>query len=787
MSRIIVFLKKDWEFHLGDVQNGQAMNFETDFWENVSIPHDWSIEGPFKERRDENWGMMQSLDHRIGNLPQGIGWYRTSLFIPKEYSNKIIYIQFEGVYRNSDVWINEKHLGNRPYGYSTFYYDLTPHLKFGEFNILAVRVNNVGVSSRWYAGSGIYRKVSLILMDKIHIAHWGTYWTTPEATAEKATVNLRTWIINETGNDSMIDLESQIFDHVTKTMVTSITTPVKLGKGKTEVFQQFVLNSPKLWSPETPHLYQIKSTIIVRSEVLDEYWTPLGVRSFRFDPDQGFFLNNVNMKFRGVCLHHDNGCLGAREFPRAIQRKLEILKSFGCNAIRTSHNPPSLELLEMCDEMGFMVMDEAFDEWKDAKTPFGYWHNFDEWYERDVTDFVRRDRNHPCVIMWSCGNEVHEQTHKSGVEILKKLLTVFHREDPSRPVTQGGNQMEQGNETGFAELLDIAGYNYCGDRVVKMETQSFLCGYDVDHQKYPKRIMIGSENVSALTTRGVYHFPIARDSQDKRDDFHCNSYDTKTELTLLVMKTRPYVTGCFIWEGFDYLGEPTPYNWPTRSSQYGIVDTCGFPKDLYYLYQSQWLKTPMIHIVPANWNWHPGMTIPVWVYTNCESVELFLNGKSLGEQKQTDLEFDQLYMIYDVIWEAGALVAIGKVNGQQVVKDQVITTQQPHHLKLSADRNTVHSDGDLVYITVSVHDIADRQIPDAHNLVNFHIKGPGKIVGVDNGNPLSHEPFMDRQIHVFNGLALVVIETTEGSGEIEIKVASAHLETALVIVQVQKS
>jgi beta-galactosidase len=462
---------------------------------------------------------------------------------------------------------------------------------------------------------------------------------------------------------------------------------------------------------------------------------------------------------------------------------LEILRSFGCNAIRTSHNPPSQELLEVCDEKGFMVMDEIFDEWKVGKNPNGYALNFDEWFDRDITDFVRRDRNHPCVIFWSSGNEINEQIVEYGKEIVKNVVEVFHREDPSRAVTAACNRIHDANKTGFADYLDIVGYNYAGDIVQSMGGQGFTCFYDLDHERFPNRIIFGSENVSALMTRGIYHWPII-DTQDRREDFHCNAFDLKTDITLIILKTRPFVYGCFTWTGFDYLGEPTPYNWPTRSSQYGIVDTCGFPKDIYYLYKSQWTSDPMVHIVPSNWNWHAGMTIPVWVYTNCESAELFLNDRSLGEQIFD--EDDIAKLMWEVPFEEGELKAVAKNQGEEVVTTMIMTARWPHHLEMAVDRPIIDIDRDLVYITISIHDENGILVPDAQNLITFTIDGPGEIVGTDNGNPISHEPFGDAQRHAFSGYTLAVVRSMRQDGIITVRASSVYLQGATAIIEVKK-
>ncbi len=782
MIRSIARLHKGWKFCRGDYTRGHQVTFDDSLWQVVDLPHDWSIEGRFRQTRDEFVESGKHLDSRVGYLPQGKGWYRKTFTAPKEWEGKRIIIQFDGVLRNSDVYINEHHLGHRPYGYSTFWHDMTPHLKIGVTNLIAVRVDNEGIGTRWYTGSGIYRKVQVIVTDPIHVAPWGTYITTPEVSRENATVSIRTRLTNESGNGAtLIDLVSEVLDG--ETIVSAVSSTESLMAGEREVVHVITVKKPHLWSPKNPALYQLKSTIKVDGEVVDEYYTTFGIRTIRFDPDTGFYLNGEPLKIRGVCLHHDNGCIGARVYARAVERKLELMKEIGCNAIRTAHNPHDQELLEYCDQMGFMVMDEVFDEWTLPKSPKGYTLHFDEWYERDVTDFVHRDRNHPSVILWSCGNEVPEQKPPipgQGVEILKKLLAVFHKEDPTRPVTQGCNFMIDANRTGFADLLDVVGYNYYGDNFTRdlREKMGWKCHYDEEHEKYPKRVMIGTENYSAFNTRGVYTYPIpAWRAGKKSPDFYCTSYDVAAEIPLIILKTRPYVSGYFTWTGVDFIGEPTPHPWPAKSSNFGLVDLCGFPKDNYYLHKAFWTDEPMVHVFP-HWNWHKGDVLPVWAYSNCESVELFLNGKSLGEHRMD--EFDDLaHVFWDVPWKPGELKAVGKKAGKNVAIDKVETTGTPHHLAISVDRPVIQVGGeDIAFLAVSVCDIKGRIVPTAYNMVTFTVQGPGKIIGVANGNPISHEPFNDMERYVFNGLCQGVILSTEQPGVITVTVHSAMLKPA---------
>lgn len=772
----------EWSFHLGDAPGAEQPGFEDERWRVVELPHDWSIEGQFRQFRDEYFAGFQNLDHRVGYLPQGVGWYRKTFHAPRAWAGRSVYLQFDGVYRNAAIWINGEHLGRRPYGYSSFQYELTPHLRLGERNVVAVRVDNAGVSSRWYAGSGIYRPVRLLVTAPLHVAQWGTCVTTPEVSPARARVHVETTIINAdepaptpAPNPGACVLVSEIFRAGRR--VAEGHVDVKLQGRQVGVIQDLEVPAPALWSPTEPALYDLRTTILVDDAPVDVYHTPFGIRTFHFDPAEGFFLNGRSTKFRGVCLHHDNGCLGAKVYPRAVERKLEILRGMGCNAIRTSHNPPSQEFLACCDRMGFMVMDEAFDEWTCPKTPHGYTRHFEAWHERDLVDFIHRDRNHPSVILWSCGNEVPEQAFSQGdrgVEILERLLAIFHREDPTRPVTQGCNRIDDANRTGFAARLDVVGYNYRGDDVVGgvSESEPFTCRYDQEHARYPDRVMIGSENCSAFNTRGVYTYPVPLARwQKERPDGTCTSYDITSEIPLIILATRPYVCGYFAWEGFDYLGEPTPYRWPARSSQFGIVDLCGFPKDSYFLHQSMWTKAPMVHLVPQNWNFHPGMTIPVWAYSNCERVELFLNGQSLGARRMDEYD-DLAHVFWDVPYEPGVLRAEAWANGAVVATQEVATAGPPHHLAVTVDRDAMPAHPrEIAHVAVSVRDADDRVVPAASTLVTFTVAGPGVIIGVGNGNPVSHEPFCDQQRHCFNGWCLAVVKATGAPGRLRV---SAH-------------
>jgi len=730
------------------------------------------IEGPFESTCPGGSG--------AGYINAGIGWYRKKFKLPEDIQGKRVFIEFDGVYMNSDVWINGVHLGNRPYGYSSFQYELTPHLKFGdEKNVLAVRVDEKQPCSRWYSGAGIYRNVRLTVTDPVHIAHWGTYVTTPNVSESEATVRVETKILNQSASVRNVTLETVIVDEFGHES-TSSSSLQEVEAGSTKIFEQFIkIPKPKLWSPENPTLYLVKSKVYVNGSIVDASETTFGIRTFEFTVGKGFFLNGKHVDIKGVCLHHDLGCLGAAVNKRAIERQLEIMKSMGCNAVRTSHNPPAPELLYLCDRMGFLVMDEAFDEWKLSKTMFGYGQFFDEWSERDITDMIRRDRNHPSIILWSIGNEIPEQGNANAYEMSKRLVDICRTEDPTRPVTSGCNIPEAAVKSGFSKPLDVLGINY------SMPFYQTLKG---------KAKLVASETASAVSTRGEYNLVQDGDTLkiEKESNNQCTSYDitapswgNTAESALKAVKSAPWVAGQFVWTGFDYIGEPSPFSWPSVSSYFGIVDLCGFPKDRYYLYQSQWTDEPMIHILP-HWNWQgfDGQKIPVWCYSNCESVELFLNGKSLGEKKFCDTE--DLHLLWKVPYSPGTLKAVAKNNGKTVCTDEVQTAGTPFKIMLTPDRTEISADGeDLSYVKVEIVDQEGRVCPNADNLVKFKIKGAGIIAGVDNGNPISHEYFKAGERKAFHGLCLVVIQSKREQGAIRLSAESEGLQAADLLFRVK--
>jgi beta-galactosidase len=728
--------------------------------ENVS-------EGPFESACPGGGG--------AGFINAGTGWYRKEFTLPVSIKDKRIFIDFDGVYMNSDVWINGEHLGNRPYGYSGFRYEMTKFLKFGkEKNVLAVRVHVQQPCSRWYSGAGIYRNVHLTVTDPVHIDHWGTYITTPSVTEDEAIIQIETKIKNQSASVQPVTLETSVIDESGHT-VGSFISLQKIDIDSISIFRQTIkLSNPILWTLEHSALYSARFKVVINDRIVDENETSFGIRSFEFTHDEGFYLNGKHVDIKGVCLHHDLGCLGSAINKRAMERQLEIMKSMGCNAIRTSHNPPAPKFLDLCDQMGFLVMDEAFDEWMRSKTMYGYGRFFSEWSERDVADMVRRDRNHPSIILWSIGNEIPEQDNSNAFEMSKRLVDICHREDPTRPVTSGCNSPEAAVRTGFSKPLDVFGINY------NMEFYKTEKG---------KAKLLGSETTSAVSTRGEYNLVPENGKMVVKYqlDNQCSAYNDSTAETILkLIKNSPWIAGQFLWTGFDYIGEPSPFSWPSVSSYFGIVDLCGFPKDRYYLYQSQWTDKPMVHILP-HWNWQgsEGIEIPVWCYSNAESVELFLNGKPLGERKFSDTK--DLHLKWDVPFTPGILKAVAKSNGKTVSIDEVQTTDVPAKLVLNPDRTDIKADGnDLSFIKVEIVDKEGRVCPNATNLVKFKIKGEGFIAGVDNGNPISHEHFKASERKAFHGLCLAVVQSKAKSGKILLSAESDGLQAAEVVIQVNK-
>jgi beta-galactosidase len=772
-----LLLDFQWKFMAGDVANAHEPSLDDGQWRVLNLPHDWSIEGSFDP--------AAPAGGRGAYLPGGTGWYRKSLTFSASDPGRTVWIEFDGVYMNSDVWINGHHLGHHPYGYTGFYYDLTPYLHDGE-NLLAVRVDNSQQpNSRWYSGSGIYRHVWLTNMDPFHVAHAGIRVTTPQVTASSAAVNIRTSLENASPGPRRAVLRSAILDD-RGTELAAEAIPVMLQGGQLDTFaQQLVLANPRLWSVNSPGLYILQTDLIEGEALRDRVTTSFGVRTIEYDTDRGLLLNGQRVKMKGVCLHHDGGCVGAAVPVRVWERRLELLKQMGCNAIRTSHNPMAPEFMDLCDRMGFLVMDEIFDEWTAGKVEYGYHNYFDQWWLKDLVSFVHRDRNHPSVVMWSAGNEIGEQSMKAGHEILEPLIETFHREDPTRPVTTGNDHIASDDHTTnprFFEMLDIVGYNYVDRWRERRELY-----YSLDKLAHPDRKMVGTECVSVGGIRGSYLPGTGR---------YRAGYNTgmiRAEQLWKFEAVHDYVIGDFMWTGIDYLGEA---RWPFKNASSGVLDMCGFPKDGYYFYQSQWTEEPVLHLFP-HWNWQgsEGRVIPVLAYTNCDTVELFLNGTSFGvksyqfpRQGNTEnwLHYDKpfvpsttadLHLSWDVPYEPGILKAVGKKDGRVVIERIISTTGEAAAVRLTVDRQTIRADAmDVAHITVQIVDSDGLVVPTAGNRVVFNVEGEGSLIGVDNGDPADHGSFKARERKAFHGLALAIVQSSHRPGKITLRAASEGLQ-----------
>jgi len=777
--RTVLDFNGGWRFKLGDDANAKNSAFADAGWRTLTLPHDWSIEGQFSEHH------LSTTQE--GALPTGIGWYRKTFTTPLTSKGKNVYIEFDGVYRNSEVWINGTYLGSRPYGYSSFRYELSKYLKFGaEKNVIAVRVDNAAQpNSRWYTGSGIYRNVRLVTTSPVAVDQWGTFVTTPTVTAQKAQIALQTTIRRMVGQKpDVISITSVVLDTAGKEVASQTVAAVRLTDTLTTVSQQIDLANPVLWSTEKPYLYSVVTRIYRQNQLEDTYETPLGIRYFRFDPVTGFSLNGKPMKILGVCLHHDLGALGAAVNRRAMQRQLELLKTMGCNGIRTAHNPPDPAFLTLCDEMGFIVMDEAFDIWKKKKSKQDYGLSWDAWHKADLETMLRRDRNHPSIFMWSIGNEIREQFDSTGLTITRELAGIVKKLDTSRPVTSALTEnVPAKNFIYQSGALDLLGFNY------KHEA------YADFPKTFPNQAVLASETGSSLQTRGHYDMP--SDSvrlwgkggpakfTDGNPDWTASAYDNEAaywgsthEQTWKVIKKLPHMAGIYVWTGFDYLGEPHPYPWPARSSYFGIIDIAGFPKDVYFMYQSEWTDKPVLHLFP-HWNWPKGKVVDVWAYYNqADEVELFLNDKSLGTRKKTG---DDLHVMWRVDYEPGTVKVISRKAGKIMLTRTIETAGKPAKIQLVADRTALKADGkDLSFITVNVLDEQGNLVPDASHLITFTVAGEGTLAGVDNGYQASLEPFKANYRKAYNGKCLAIIKTTDNPGRITIKATSESLQGAVV-------
>ncbi|MXO04765.1 DUF4982 domain-containing protein [Flavobacterium sp. HBTb2-11-1] len=778
-ARIVEDFNKNWNFKLGDFPEAVNANFNASDWRTLQLPHDWSIESAF----DKDAKTKQAQ----GFLPAGKGWYRKVFTIPANWKNKTVSIEFDGVFKNSEVFINGKSFGIRPNGYISFGYDLTQHLNFGKSNVIAVKVDNDSQpNSRWYTGSGIYRNVRLVASDKLHVGKWGTFVTTTEVTADKSKVHFEVTIDNDNASAKEFKLVTSIVNADNKE-VANFTSTEKIGaKTSGKKVHDLEVKQPKLWSPESPYLYKVITKVYEKLKLVDNYETPLGFRFFNFDSEKGFSLNGVPTKILGVCLHHDNGALGAVENIHAVRRKLALMKEMGANAIRMSHNPHSLEMMQLCDEMGFIVQDEAFDVWKKKKVTNDYHKDWDAWHKKDLEDFIKRDRNHPSVMMWSIGNEIREQFDSTGIAITRELAKIVKSLDTTRSVTSAltENVIEK-NFIYQSGALDLLGFNYKHEDYKDFPT------------KFKGQKILASESVSALETRGHYDqsdvikaWPTKHGAPfDGNSDWTVSAYDqvksywgATHEENWKTIKSQDFMAGTFIWTGFDYIGEPDPYPYPARSSYFGIVDLAGLPKDVYYMYQSEWSNKTVLHILP-HWNWTKDQEINVWAYyNNADEVELFLNGKSLGKKSKQN---DDLHISWKVKFELGTLKAVSRKNGKVVLEKEIKTAGQASKIDLKADKTEIKNDTyGLVYVTVSMLDKDGNVLPNAMDLINFEVTGGGKLVGVDNGYQANLDSFKANSCKLFNGKCIVIIQSNGKNQNIQLKATTASLQASTIKVEV---
>ena len=782
------------------------VSFDDSSWRILDLPHDWGIEGPFR----------QDLPGWTGKLPWvGIGWYRKTFTIPSSDQGKRIFLQLDGAMSDSSIYLNGTKVGAWPYGYTSFQIELTDTIKFDQHNQLAIRLDNKPESSRWYPGSGIYRNVWLLKTDPVHIAHWGTFITTPKVSVEEATAKLKVTIDNQSETDTKIQVSSTVYkllaDGKTKAeRITSFstTTATVSAKKHTTVESMTAIAKPDLWDTINPHLYCVVTTIRKNDTICDTYETVFGIRTINYEASKGFLLNEKVVKLQGVCQHDDLGPLGTAVNTRALERQLEILKEMGCNSIRTCHNPPSPELLQLSDRMGMLLQVEAFDCWEEAKKTNDYSRFFPKWHKKDLINLIHRDRNHPSVIMWSTGNEVREQITEEGHKISRHLTKIIKDEDPTRPVTAGASYANA-SFNGFQNTIDVHGLNYKPHLYQKFkETNPLIPFY-------------GSETSSCISSRGEYFFPVSEEqAKGQGGHFQVSSYDMYApgwayppDNEFKAQDEVPETAGEYVWTGFDYLGEPIPYNQdkttllnftdpaeqakleaelkqlgtlkiPSRSSYFGILDLCGFKKDRFYFYQARWLPNlPMVHILP-HWNWpeRVGKVTPVHIYTSGDEVELFLNEESLGKKRKAKYEYRLRWD--NVIYQPGTLKAVSYKNGKKWAEKTVKTTDKASSVKLKIDRSTISADGyDLSFITVIIADSNGCLVPRSRNLVKFNIEGPGKIIAVGNGDATSHASFQAKERHAFNGLCLVVVRSlAKQTGNITLTAISEGLNKATTVI-----
>jgi len=746
----------DWKFHLGEVSGAQGATFDDSAWTSLDVPHDWSIALPFNQ--------SSTATYEGGYLDGGIGWYRKTFTIPAAAAGQKLFVQFDGTYMDSTVYLNGTQVCARPYGYSSYECDITSNAKTGTSNVLAVRLNNQTPSSRWYSGSGIYRHTWLKTVNPVRVAYTGTQVSTPTVSTSSATVNIEVTVQNDTTSTAAVSVTSSDRDSSGTEVAKATSDATSVAAGKTaDVAQTTTVTNPKLWSPATPNVYSVVTTVSSGGSVVDTYTTPLGIRTFAFDADSGFTINGQKMKLNGTCNHHDLGALGAAVNTRAIEKRLQMLKEMGGNALRTSHNPPAPEFLDLADRIGFVVMDEVFDCWYAGKHTYDYGRFFDSWYDRDVQGFVARDRNHPSVIIWSIGNEVPQASDKATVT---KLIASVHAQDTTRPTIQAYPAwVTSGIPTG---LEDLVGINYAPER------------YDSFHAANPAYKLLASETSSGFRSRGIYN---NANNQESSYETAWAGWGASAEQSWKNVNTRDWIAGEFIWTGFDYIGEPTPHEWPSRSSYFGLIDTANFPKDIYYFYQAHWNWNgpTMVHLVPMNWtNWNTGSNVKVMVYSNADSVEVFLNDVSKGSKTNSS---STGHLEWSIPFAAGTLEARATKGGTVVATDKVQTAGAATTLVAKADRASIRADGrDLSFVEIHVVDAQGVIVPNANNAITFSVSGPGTLVGVDNGDPTNHESFKGTSHTAFSGKALAIVQSTGTAGSITLKATSGSLTAATAVI-----
>ncbi|MBD2757188.1 glycoside hydrolase family 2 protein [Spirosoma sp. BT704] len=764
-------------------------NFADNTWEQITLPHDWAIKGPFYD------GDKPEVGGGMGRLPShGVAWYRKKITIPATDQGKIIYLGIDGAMSYAMVWLNGHLVGGWPYGYNSFRLNLTPYVNVGGVNQIAIRVDNPNHSARWYPGGGIYRNVWLTKVSPVHVAQWGTFITTPNVSVTEATIHVSVQIQNKAKTDQTVDVKTEIYvltDIATRTQKPVGIFPaekITIKAGESGVNErQLILKNPKRWGPypsQKPNLYIARTQLLKNGKLIDEYDTQFGIRKIEFNPIKGLLVNGQSVRIQGVNQHHDLWALGAAFNIRAAERQLELLRELGCNAIRMAHNPPAPELLDLTDRMGFLVIDEIFDSWERKKTPHDFHLIFPDWHEPDTRAFIRRDRNHPSIMAWSFGNEVGEQyTDTAGAAIAQKLHDIVHEEDPTRPASASENYAKP--DMPFSKVMDFMSLNYQGEGIRDAPAYAHLKGirtsplYPAFQKAFPDKMIVSSETASALSTRGSYLFPVSTDNsapvgnstggnpetkEVSAYELYTAAFGASADKVFASQDRHPYVAGEFVWTGWDYLGEPTPY-YTARSSYSGIIDLAGFKKDRFYLYQSRWRpELPIAHIVP-HWNWpnRVGEITPVHVFTSGDEAELFLNGQSLGRKKKNEFEYRLRWD--DVNYQPGELKVVAYKKGGKWAEEIVRTTDKAAKLLASVDHTKIKADGeDLAFITVKITDKNGRMIPDANNRVSFRLQGPGEIVATDNGDPANLVSFASHERQAYHGMVLVIIRAKKGTG-----------------------